>query len=354
RLTDALSAWRNSVIINDVIFRLTNDIYETNETFPLVCSLPVSYRNGNWSLRIQPANITMPIIQSSHPTTTFDLKCINRLKLDSLMIINNSTGSAIRFISGASNNQIRKCVLRSANTVNGTIFFASSSSGGNNGNLISDCIITSSTGYPTTAIYFNGASNPNDNRYDSIVRCKIYNFKENGIWLVSNTNFTVIAENEIYSSYSLSLPASPVMRGILISSSTVGGSKIIQNKIRDFFSSYLTPAFYGIQLSGGSTTEKTIIANNFISLDATITHLGATIYGISEASGGANRFDIFYNSIYIGGNGLTSNYNSYGLHRGYPSPSTMNVKNNIIFNNRSQSSGTGRHYAIYCADISSG
>ncbi|MEO0076581.1 MAG: choice-of-anchor J domain-containing protein, partial [candidate division WOR-3 bacterium] len=355
RLTEALTAWNNSVIISDVTFRLVDESYTTNEIFPLVCSLPVAYRNGDWQLKIEPANITMPTIQGSNPTTIFDLKSIKKLIIDSLIIINNSTGSAIRFISGASNNQIRKCILRSTNINTGTVFFASSSSGGNNGNSISDCIIApSGTGFPTTAIYFNGGSSPNDNCHDSIIRCTIYDFKENGIWLAGNSNFTVIAENEIYSSSALSQQNILTMRGIIISSSTVGGTKILRNKIRDFKSVYPTPTFYGIQLSGGSTTIKTTIANNFISLDGSFTHVGATIYGISEASGAANRFDIFYNSIYIGGNNLTANYNSYGLHRGYPSPSIMNVKNNIIFNNRSQISGNGKHYAIYCADIASG
>ncbi len=344
RITDALASWKNSVIIGDVMFSLLDTAYPS-EIYPLVCSLPVAYQNSNWSLTIRPEG-AMPLIQSSNSTAIFDIKAVARLRIDSIVIINNaSSAPAIRFINGACNNTIRKCNLKAANTSTGAIYF---SIGGNNGNVISECDIHSSTVAPAYGVYFNGSANPNENRYDSIIGCRIYDFSSCGIYLVNNALYTVIDGNEIFT---LTQQASSTLQGIALGAATVGGTQILRNTIRDFWTSYATPTFRGIHLYFGSTTRVTRIINNFISIDAIRNHRTATIYGICEASGVGYLFDIYDNTIYIGGTD-TMSFNSYGFYRGYQS--IINLKNNIIFNNRINSAGTGKHCAIYCANTGAG
>jgi hypothetical protein len=350
-ITDALSAWKNSVITGDVIFRMTDNEYSTNETYPLVCTMPVGYRNGSWSLQIKPAGTSMPLISGTNSNAIFDLKSINHLTLDSLSITNSAlSGPAIRLSQGASNNRINKCDLRANNTSTGVVFFSQgSATSGNNGNIISYCVIHNNTSYPGYGVFFNGSVSPADNRDDSIIGCNIYNFSSYGIWLNANAINSVIAENDIYTQDQQS---SSNLQGIVINSNTVGGTKIISNKIHDFWTSHSSSNLRGIYLSNGSTSLVTLIANNFISIDATRTHPIATIYGIFETNNAGARYDICFNSIYIGGNNLTDVQFSYGVNRS--SASLLNLKNNIIFNNRTHTNNYGKHSTIYGANTQAG
>ncbi|MEO0132255.1 MAG: choice-of-anchor J domain-containing protein [candidate division WOR-3 bacterium] len=347
-LTQALNYFRNSIITGHVTFKLT-DINYLSEALPLKCSLPVAYRESIWSLVIKPASAIYPTIQGNNASAIFEFVGISNVTLDSLNIINtNSSGAVVRFRRGAKYNKITNCKIQgsSSTTATGAVaFLAGDSTTGNNNNLIYNCEITRYYNYPLDyAIYFAGGDIPNDSNV--IKKCKVYDFRNTGIYLKENTRYTVITECEIYTQVP---QVSNYLCGITCYDYSVIGTKIIGNKIRDLYTLQSNATIKGIYLWEGSTEVPTLIANNFIILDGTVTHADATLYGIHEDTYLNRRIDIYYNSIYIGGTGLTSNKCSYGLYRNYPCQ--MNFKNNIIFNNRQQISGAGEHYAIYCANI---
>jgi hypothetical protein len=68
------------------------------------------------------------------------------------------------------------------------------------------------------------------------------------------------------------------------------------------------------------------------------------IYGIWKAS--SANVGVYYNSLYIGGSGVTGAVPTVAYYRSV-SGTADTVMNNILYNGRSNGSGTGTHYGIY-------
>lgn len=132
-----------------------------------------------------------------------------------------------------------------------------------------------------------------------------------GIYMQTATSGT----NEVHSNFihSLNLTttgAGATMSGIHLLS---GNMNVYNNMIR-----------LGINASGSSITQ------------------GHYIFGIREVN---NVNNIYHNSIYIGGSGVVSAYNTYCFFSGV-NTSTRELKNNIFLNARSNASGSAKNYAI--------
>ncbi|MCS7258200.1 MAG: choice-of-anchor J domain-containing protein, partial [candidate division WOR-3 bacterium] len=352
-ITAALTDWRERAITGNVTFELINASY-TSETYPLTINAPKGYRGGNWNLTIKPATGVSPTIEASNATAIFDLNGVVRVTIDgyngvtnALTISNtNTSGATIRFINGASYNTITNCVIKGVVTTStsGIILFSTSTAAtGNNYNTINNCDITSGATFAANAIIGNGSASPRWNQYNTVQNCRIYDFSANGIYAYANENYFTYKNNEIYTTRQ---QTSTGINGINVYGTTTWGD-IIGNKIYDFWTSGSSPIFRGIYLFYASTTIPTNVVNNMIYLDAARNHSTATIYGIHERSGTGYIFNIYYNSIYIGGT-ATSGY-GYGIYRGFQS--TMNVRNNIIYVARSGGSG---QYGIYAFNTGSG
>jgi hypothetical protein len=343
-LSSALNYWNSSIIKGNVFFRLLDSIYNS-ETYSLALTTPVAYRDSIWSLTIKPQSTSRAQFRGANSGTMFEINGITKLSIDSVSIINNGSGAAVRFSNGACYNKIINSVLKGScntNTTGVVAFMGTNTSTGNNNNLIEDCVITKDTTYsPQYGIYFEGSDIRNQD--NTIKRCQIYNFSKAGICLEINSDNTLVTESDIYTQ---DVQVSPFLYGVSIGDYTVAGTKITANKIHDLQTAQANAVIAGIYMYYGSEFTPTLIANNFIYLDATVLNTPATIYGIFEDSYYGVRIDIYFNSIYIGGADLSADKNSYGLYRNYAC--NMNFKNNIIFNNRSQTSNTGKHYAIYC------
>lgn len=346
-LTSALNAWANSVIKGRVVFRLLDPTYAA-ETFPLNVAPPIEYRDSAWSLSIKPSIGISPQIVGTNAGAIFNLIGINNFTLDSVTVINNGTGAVVRFSNGASNNIVSRTTLKGSsnnNTTGVVAFMGTTTSSANNNNLIENCVITKNSTYsPMYGVHFNSGSLANQN--NTIRRCQIYNFSNTGINLNANASNTIITECDIYTQ---DAQVTTSLSGISINEYSIAGTQITHNKIRDLRAAQANAVVAGIYLYYGSDVVPTVIANNFISLDATAQHEQATLYGIFEDSYINVKIDIYFNSIYIGGSNLTSDKNSYGVYKNYPC--VMNLKNNIIFNNRAQQSNMGKHYTVYCANI---
>ena len=121
-----------------------------------------------------------------------------------------------------------------------------------------------------------------------------------------------------------------------------GANFVSENFIHNLsVASASTSAFiYGIKIAAGATTYS----NNIITLGG---NTATTIYGIYETGVSSNNNNLYFNTLYIGGNlnsGITNK--SYALYSALSS-NIRNFRNNIFMNARSTISGTNLHYAIY-------
>lgn len=100
-----------------------------------------------------------------------------------------------------------------------------------------------------------------------------------------------------------------------------------------------TASIYGINISTGATTYS----NNIISLGGTSK---TTIYGIYETGLVNNNNSLYFNTVYIGGDGDGGTNKSYALYSAVTT-NTRNFRNNIFVNARSTTSGSNLHYSAY-------
>jgi hypothetical protein len=113
--------------------------------------------------------------------------------------------------------------------------------------------------------------------------------------------------------------------------------------------------------SSASSAVTNIFSNNMINLgyriDGSSITSGAEITGILDntsgyTSGGNTTYmNYYYNSVYIAGTGITgTTNNSYAFRRlntNISPKNTVDIKNNIFINSRSNSTGTRSHYSVY-------
>lgn len=247
-------------------------------------------------------------------------------------------------LKGASNNTITRTTINGYGAGNYAITITNSTTASSN-NTISYCTLANPVitpeiagngiglldGFPATLVC-------NQNIIDHNT---ISNIIYTGIEILGKYSNTVISNNEIYNTVGLAQANS--FKAINISFSISGTTNIFNNKIHD-----LKPSgtFAGSNVtaihSNGPTGTTTNIYNNVIYLDPNSTDLLQTWYGIRTLNPGA--VNIYYNSIYIGGTNVTAG-SSYGLSR--EGSGTTNILNNVVFNARSNSTGTGNHYGIY-------
>ncbi|MBA4322033.1 MAG: hypothetical protein C0408_04385, partial [Odoribacter sp.] len=83
--------------------------------------------------------------------------------------------------------------------------------------------------------------------------------------------------------------------------------------------------------------------NNIISLGG---NTKTTIYGIYETGEAGNNNNLYFNTVYVGGDGNGGTNNSYALYSAVTT-NTRNFRNNIFFNARSTTFGLDLHYAAY-------
>ncbi len=126
---------------------------------------------------------------------------------------------------------------------------------------------------------------------------------------------TIISKNFVHSINLASTLNTAGMAGIFLPNT--GFARVFNNMVR-----------LGIDASGASITN------------------GLQINGIYKAS--TATMSIYHNSVYIGGSGVTAGTaNTYAFRRSTSGSTQDTVMNNIFYNARSNTSGTGKHYAIF-------
>jgi hypothetical protein len=108
---------------------------------------------------------------------------------------------------------------------------------------------------------------------------------------------------------------------------------------------------WGFSINGGRFN----VFNNMIALGYTKINTSVTknyeIKGISSSnnySGKAYNVNYYYNTIHVGGTGVSAgSYGTFALFCSNPATSVVNIRNNILYNSRSNGAGTGSHYGFY-------
>jgi hypothetical protein len=303
---------------------------------------------SGYTFTIQPADACLKTISGSGPTALIPFNGENGA--DRVTINGNYNGSgeylkfsnthsspisAIYFGNGASNNNIKNCIIESGGSY-GVIYFSSGATV-NETNLIENCQIKNYSGYPTRGIYFYVANNSTTYHNNNTIRnCKIFNFSNTGA-LIAGGNNNTIEGCEIYSN------GGGGYAGINFTTPTAYSTEsfIRNNKIYDLNSTSSNVTGIYCYAYGGTLT----VFNNTISFETSTTGQVYGIYLMSDASYTAT-LNLYYNSIYVRGTvGNTGNY-SAGIYK-YSSFNTLRIKNNSIFNSRTTTTGTLKNYGIY-------
>ena len=165
-----------------------------------------------------------------------------------------------------------------------------------------------------------------------------------------------IDHNVIYSLTNSASTANVEMAGIYFTGSTSVTNVVKQNIIHTISTTSTGTGVNvnGIEFDGG----KTDYFNNMIRMGIDASGGSQTtpfiMRGIRQGGNATGTTNIYYNSIYIGGAGVSNSTNNSACYRrSNVTSGTVNIKNNIFFNARSNtSSGQGKHYAILLYDQS--
>ncbi len=160
----------------------------------------------------------------------------------------------------------------------------------------------------------------------------------------SSTNHSV-SKNTVYALSNNCGSATVVyVNGIYFNSST--GTNLIEKNLVYNISTTATSASYlnAIAAVGGTATyQNNVVRMGYNETGASSITGGHVISGIIE-SAGTNK--LYHNTVYVGGTGVTGSSASAAF-RSAVTTTTRTYQNNIFVNARSNSSGTGKHYAIY-------
>ncbi len=254
-----------------------------------------------------------------------------------LTINNNSvSGSTIGLQNSASNNSIKNCILQGVATLTlqGVLYIGTTASGtaGNSNNIFNNNDITKGASSPANCIYNSGTSTAK-NTGNIFSGNRISDFSSKGIFDGGGSASCIYTGNEIYQNAN----QSNNLIGFNPNSPTIDGFTFIRNYIHDLKTTS-TGFIYGIHLTDISSADTGRIINNVISLSETIPE---TVYGIYDQSVINKKYQIYYNSVHLGGT-VTGSSNSRAYN--WFNASLSVVKNNIFANART--GGSGRHYAV--------
>ncbi len=327
----------------NVTINVISDI--TDETGAIALNQWTETGAGNYTLTIQPDGTTERLISSTAAAHLFTINGADRVTFDGrysgngkyLRIRNTNTGyTTFRFTTSAQNNAIKYCFVEGANSSTTSGVFEFTAIGNNNSNLIDNCVVrdrSDVSGRPANSFYFAGKANASTN---TISNSEIFNFTTYGVNLAGATSST-ISGNLFYMTSASSVAT---IAGIYIGDAP--STSIIGNKIYDLNGSS-SAAVKGIYYLGASSVSMNAdIINNAIYLSPTTT---GNIDGIDYFGYSANSCNIYFNSISIGGT-HTSGTNATYAFRKRDVATTMNIKNNIFVNARSNSGATAKHYSI--------
>ena len=206
-------------------------------------------------------------------------------------------------------------------------------------NTISNLISNSTgNGFVRGIEILTGSNNVTNNLISKIATASTNSISLIGLSFANNSFNNVISANSIIE---IENTNSSNNSGSVIGMSLdlTGDNIISKNFIHDILVSTSTnnTKIYGIKAVNGITTYS----NNIVSLGTSVT---STIYGIYES--GLENCNMYHNTVYINGSPTSGSLNSYAFYSA-SGANTLNYKNNIFANYRTNSGANGKNYAAY-------
>lgn len=131
------------------------------------------------------------------------------------------------------------------------------------------------------------------------------------------------------------------MYGIFYWGPATGTNTISGNFVHSYYISSTDQAYlHGISLYGGAFTA----ANNIVFLGNTIS-TGCSMWAMWTNSN--NAIQIYHNTLYLSGTATTGSSNTYAFRSLNATPTSAVIKNNILWNARTNSNNVISHFAIY-------
>jgi hypothetical protein len=240
-----------------------------------------------------------------------------------------------------------------ANTTGGVFQIIGNASNPVSNVVVEHNFVTSTAISPTTTrAYGISIESPLNNAANTgiIIRYNVItNTYGRGINITAACPGMQVYNNEIYHTTAITQPATIQFSGIYFSSTltNANSNRIYNNRVHGIRLTNGATAVNGIYTIGSpSTGGRLAIFNNMISIghDLTGTAAELPVYGIREQSLSTSLYDIWHNSVYVGG-GLSSGSSVSSAFRKQTS-NNISLRNNIFHNARTNSGGTGTHYAI--------
>jgi hypothetical protein len=383
-LTAAFAKLNSVGIDRPVTLSLTAATYGVGETFPLVLNAVQGAGPLN-TVTIKPASGNTVTITGSSTSCMINLNGADYVTIDGsntvggstrdMTITNTNTGTATADVCltslgaglGATNNVVKNVNLvgTSVTATQGTLagVFAgsatiSNTSAGadNDNNTIQNNNITKTV----FGVYSGGASAANKNTGTLISQnlmnsASPTNITNGGVLVkfedgvqIRNNSISGIAFSGSFTSpcFGIALGATPSNTFTTFTGSDVTNAVVTSNSIGTVAHTG-TGSAYGIVVNA-VTSGTTLVANNLISGVG----IGGNptpsdfIAGILAGGGTGSTTQVYFNSISLTGNqNGTSTSPSYGLAIASGNP-IVDVKNNIFYNTQTNTTGTGKHYAI--------
>lgn len=284
----AISAIQTNGLSGPLVLELQAAYASSVETFPLTFTNLGTTSTNTLTLRPQ-AGATALTITSNNGTATVDLNGASQVTLDgrpggtgtakALTIANTgTTGVALRFINGSSNDLIQYVKFQGAtfSEIQGVVFFSGTSgASGNQNSTIDHCDIGNGSNMPINALYSSGlvGTPAQYNSGNTISNCNIFNFyiaanaDTTGVRLDDGNTGWTITGNSFYQTTGHGSGAGTV-RAIYINSSgnnfTVTGNFIGGSTAGAGGSAWTKPngrQFVGIQLTTGTGTPSSVQGN---------------------------------------------------------------------------------------------
>jgi hypothetical protein len=356
-LTSAVSDLTLRGVNGPVTLELVDALYP-NETYPILIPTITGADSVN-TITIKPAAGVVAEIPGSVTQASSTIQ----LGGGSFVIIDGSnngsasqdltisaqttTAPALHFFSGGNNNVIKNVIVQSKNTStgSGSLIFAAGT--GSMNNLIDNCtfkrVDTSATRFGVGVYFFSSTlSSFNQLKNSKIIDFANYGVRPQGAAGITNNSFV---GNEIYQ---VNPSVATSIYGIYLSR---GPETLIQdNYIHDLKSTGTTATLTGIIYLGASGVAMNAkIINNVVSVGADYIQASGILRGIDYYGFAANSVEIYFNSVFINGSDVTGTSITTGFSK-RDAALTFIAKNNTIFNNRSNGTGTGKHYGIYASN----
>jgi hypothetical protein len=168
-----------------------------------------------------------------------------------------------------------------------------------------------------------------------------------GIIQTSTVAGQTVSQNVVHSLSNTAASAAVSVTGIYFAGSTTTAGTISRNLVHSLSvsSTSATSVMNGMQFVGGTFTAQNNMVRVGIAASGTSTAGASIIRGIYDNGTTANR-NFYHNSAYVGGTQTSLAANTFAF-TGIAGVSNVRAyQNNIFVNARSNSSGTGKHYAV--------